>query len=48
MEPFGHFAVGLAAKRFAPKAPLWLFLLASILPDIRGFGFRLVGIEHYD
>lgn len=48
MGPAGHLAVGLAAKRFAPKAPLWLLLSASVLPDILGIGFRMLGIEYYD
>jgi multisubunit Na+/H+ antiporter MnhC subunit len=48
MLPPGHLAMGLMAKRIAPKAPLWALLTASLLPDILGVGFRLVGIENYD
>jgi multisubunit Na+/H+ antiporter MnhC subunit len=40
--------MGLVAKRFDVKAPLWFLLTASILPDILGLGFRMLGIENYD
>jgi hypothetical protein len=30
----GHAGVGLAAKRFGPRAPLWLLLCAAYAPDI--------------
>lgn len=48
MLPPGHLAMGLMAKRIAPKAPLWALLTASLLPDILGVGFRTLGIENYD
>ena len=29
----GHYATALVAKKHVPDAPLWLFLIASILLD---------------
>lgn len=45
MSPVGHFAVALAAKPLAPKVPLWLLLLATLLLDILWGIFALVGVE---
>ena len=42
----GHFAVGFATKRFAPRVPLTLLLAAALLPDILGSIFSLLGWEH--
>ena len=42
----GHFAVGFATKRFAPRVPLTLLLAAALLPDILGPIFGLLGWEH--
>ena len=42
----GHFAVGFATKRFAPRVPLTLLLAAALLPDILGPIFGLAGWEH--
>jgi membrane-bound metal-dependent hydrolase YbcI (DUF457 family) len=41
----GHLAVALAAKPFAPKAPLWALLVASEAADLLSFGFMAAGIE---
>ncbi|HEV2314286.1 MAG TPA: metal-dependent hydrolase [Candidatus Acidoferrales bacterium] len=30
----GHVGIGLGAKRFARAAPLWLLLVAALLPDL--------------
>jgi len=46
MGPPGHFAIGLAAKPVAPKAPLWVLLLATELPDLLFFAFQAAGIEY--
>ena len=45
MSPSGHFAVGLAAKRVAPKAPLGILLLATLVIDLLCFVFLFAGIE---
>lgn len=45
MGPLGHMAVGFAAKPAAPKAPLWVLLLATEVLDLLSWGFRVVGIE---
>ena len=45
MGPPGHFAIGLAVKPAAPKAPLWVLLVASELPDLLFFAFQAFGIE---
>src|SRR5438045_1597546 len=42
----GHFAVGLAAKRAAPRAPLPVLLAAPQAPDILWPIFVATGIEH--
>jgi hypothetical protein len=41
----GHLGVGFAAKRLAPKAPLWSLLAASVTPDLLRFGFKALGLE---
>jgi hypothetical protein len=46
MGPPGHFAIALAAKPAAPKAPLWLLLVATEVLDFLAFGFMAIGIEH--
>lgn len=45
MGPFGHFAIGLAAKPVVPKAPLWTLLAASEVPNMLLFGLKTSGIE---
>ena len=42
----GHFAVGLAGKRFAPRAPLVALLFAPLLLDALWPVFLLLGWEH--
>jgi hypothetical protein len=42
----GHYAVALAAKRWAPKAPLGALFLAVQGVDLLFVGFVLVGLEH--
>jgi membrane-bound metal-dependent hydrolase YbcI (DUF457 family) len=46
MEPLAHASIGLMAKPFAPKAPLWALLAATAVPDLLSFGFMAAGIEH--
>jgi hypothetical protein len=45
MGPPGHLALGFAAKSAAPKAPLWVLLVASEVLDLVCFGFVAIGIE---
>jgi hypothetical protein len=42
----GHFAVGLAAKRAAPRTSLGLLITAPILADLLWPAFLLLGWEH--
>jgi hypothetical protein len=42
----GHFAVGFAAKRVAPRTPLGWLVLAPIFLDVLWPVFVLTGIEH--
>ena len=41
----GHLAVALAAKPIAPKAPLWVYLVASETLDLLSFLFLAIGLE---
>lgn len=41
----GHFAIALAAKPIAPKAPLWTLLATSEALDLLSFGFIAAGVE---
>ena len=41
----GHYATALVAKKHVPEAPLWLFLVASILLDWLLVIFVIAGIE---
>jgi hypothetical protein len=45
MGPPGHFGIALAVKPAAPKAPLWVLLVASEALDLLSFAFMAVGIE---
>jgi hypothetical protein len=45
LGPPGHFAIGLAAKPTAPKAPLWVLLVATEVSDLLFFAFQAAGIE---
>lgn len=42
----GHFAVGYAAKRYAPRAPLWALMAAPLLADILWTVFLFPGWEN--
>lgn len=42
----GHFAVGFASRRYAPRVPLTLLLAAALFSDIVGPVFSLLGWEH--
>jgi hypothetical protein len=44
----GHFAVGLLAKRAAPRVSLGTLMLAAMLPDLLLFVFVLAGIEQVE
>jgi membrane-bound metal-dependent hydrolase YbcI (DUF457 family) len=46
MDPLAHASIGLMAKPIAPKAPLWVLLAATQVPDLLCFGFQAVGMEH--
>src|SRR5512139_2076928 len=46
MDPLAHASIGLMAKPFVPKAPLWALLVATQVPDLLSFGFLAAGIEH--
>lgn len=46
MEPLAHASIGLMAKPFAHKAPLWALLAATAVPDLLSFGFLAASIEH--
>ena len=45
MGPIGHFSVGLAAKPVAPKVPLAVLLLATVILDVLAIVFGFAGIE---
>jgi hypothetical protein len=45
MGPLGHCAVGMAAKPLAPKVPLGVLLLATVILDIFAIAFGFAGIE---
>ncbi len=42
----GHFGVGLAAKRMAPRVSAGTLMLASLLPDLLAWILLLTGVEH--
>jgi len=47
MGPIGHFAVGLAAKPVAPKVPLGVLFLATVILDVLAIAFGLgLGTEN--
>ena len=41
----GHLAIAFAAKPIAPKAPLWVYLVACELLDLLSFLFLAIGLE---
>lgn len=48
MSPTGHLAFGFIAKKFAPKTPVLVLLIAAYLIDILCFCFLIIGIETAD
>jgi hypothetical protein len=42
----GHFALGFAARRVVPDAPLWLLFLAAQLADVLWPFLLAAGVEH--
>ena len=45
MGPIGHCAIGMAAKPLAPKVPVGVLLIATLLLDILATVFMFIGIE---
>jgi hypothetical protein len=45
MGPPGHLGIGFAAKRLAPKAPLWALLVATEVLDLLCAALMALGIE---
>ena len=45
MGPIGHCAIAVAAKPLAPRMPVWVLLIATLLLDILAIVFMFVGIE---
>jgi membrane-bound metal-dependent hydrolase YbcI (DUF457 family) len=45
MEPLAHASIGLMARPFAPKAPLWALIAATQVPDALSLSLMAVGIE---
>ncbi len=45
MDPLAHASIGLMARPFAPKAPLWALLAATQVPDALSLSLIRVGIE---
>lgn len=48
MSPTGHLAIGLGAKKYAPKIPLIVFLIASYAIDLIYFIFLTLGMDKQD
>jgi hypothetical protein len=45
MSPTGHLAIGFAAKKYAPKIPIGVILIAAYVIDLIYFIFLALGIE---
>ena len=45
MGPIGHCAIAMAAKPLAPKVPVGISLVATLLLDILAVGFTFIGLE---
>jgi hypothetical protein len=45
MGPIGHCAIAMAAKPLAPRVPLGILLVATLLLDILAIVFMRIGIE---
>ncbi len=43
----GHYGVGLAAKRFAPRTSMGTLLLAAVLADLLGSVLVVADVEHF-
>jgi hypothetical protein len=48
MSPTGHLAIGFAAKKYAPKISLIVFLIAAYAIDLIYFIFLALGIDKQD
>jgi hypothetical protein len=48
MSPTGHLAIGFAAKKYAPKIPLVVFLIAANAIDLMYFLFLALGLDTID
>jgi hypothetical protein len=48
MSPTGHLAIGFAAKKYAPKIPVAVFLIAAYTIDLIYFIFLALGIDKID
>lgn len=48
MSPTGHLAIGFAAKKYAPKIPLFVFLIAAYAIDLIYFVFLAMGMDTQD
>ena len=46
MASMTHLGVGLAAKRVAPKTPVWVLIVAAYVIDFIWVAFYFLGIEH--
>jgi len=40
----GHIGIGFAGKTIGKKMPLWLLLIAVMIPDLMSFFFILIGL----
>ena len=47
MAALAHAAVGFAAKRVTPSAPLWVWLVVVYVIDILWAAFWLAGLDHF-
>ena len=48
MSPTGHLAIGFSAKRYDPRIPLIVFLIAAYALDLIYFIFLALGIDKLD
>jgi hypothetical protein len=48
MSPTGHLAIGFAAKKYAPKIPIVVFLIAAYAIDLIYFIFLAIGFDMFD
>ena len=45
MSPTGHLAIGFIAKRYTPKTPVFILLIAAYFIDILYFCFIIIGLD---